>query len=428
MFQEIPRKDQEVLKRVQGIHWDSKLYISYRNTTCDILEVRLAREEDHDDLAEVFNSQSEVITAQFGEFFIADLIANQNQTRRNTQNIKSDGKALVAQVRKKAVGLMSLSADIDYKLLAENFELDLYDNLLKPELMAAVRERKSELAQQIAWSQELAARERAQRLRDETTQCKWKGQRACFQEFLIAKDAEIKFQLDNLINNKEQAKTLTKSVVEKMIDVWVTGFQFNQPSAIFLESGSKDQDLFCIIQSARSFFLETLTFFGLPKNYIQGEGHWKDWEEKVLNEQKAQSRRLPMKKKLKNPRTKKKDEEEKKDELKPPSYFDLSPLFIAFGKYTACGAEQRALFVKEIENNSKNFITLFTDQDGVMNETRCVDLNTMGQKLVAKGLAISQAISENLAAILECYGDVEYDENIIKIIPEKSEETLIGGN
>lgn len=388
----------------------------------------MAKEEDHDDLAEVFNSQSEVLTAQFGEFFIADLIANQNQTRRNTMNIKSDGKALVAQVKKKAVGLMSLSTDIDYKLLSENFELDLYDNLLKPELMTAIRERKEDILHENEWKRELLLREKAQRVQDETMQCKWKGQRSCLQEFLLQKEAEIKFQMDNLINNKEQAKTLTKAIVEKMIDAWVTGYQFNQPSSLFLEQPAKDQELFCIIQTARQFFLETLVFFGLPKNYIQGEGHWKDWEEKVLNEQKAQSLRRHMKKNVKkNPRAKKKDEEEKKDELKPPSYFDLSPLFTAFSKYTSCSAEQRATFTKEIENNRKTFITLFTDEDGVMNETRCVDLNTMGQKLISKGLAIPPAISENLAALLECFGDVAYDENIIKIIPEKTEEPLMGG-
>ena len=41
----------------------------------------MAREEDHDDLAEIFNHQSEVQTDKFGEFFIADMIAMQNQTR-----------------------------------------------------------------------------------------------------------------------------------------------------------------------------------------------------------------------------------------------------------------------------------------------------------------------------------------------------------
>lgn len=46
------------------------------------MEIRMAREQDHDDLADIFNRQSEVLTQQFGEFFIADLIATQNLTRR----------------------------------------------------------------------------------------------------------------------------------------------------------------------------------------------------------------------------------------------------------------------------------------------------------------------------------------------------------
>jgi hypothetical protein len=41
----------------------------------DLLDIRMAREEDHDDLAAVFNRQSDVHTEEFGEFFIADLIA-----------------------------------------------------------------------------------------------------------------------------------------------------------------------------------------------------------------------------------------------------------------------------------------------------------------------------------------------------------------
>jgi hypothetical protein len=49
------------------------------------MEIRMAREEDHDDLAEIFNKQSDVLTSQFGEFFIADLIATQNLTRRMTR-------------------------------------------------------------------------------------------------------------------------------------------------------------------------------------------------------------------------------------------------------------------------------------------------------------------------------------------------------
>ena len=77
----------------------------------------MAREEDHDDLAEVFNKQSEVLTSQFGEFFLADLIATQNLTRRITKSLKSEGKAIVGQVQDKAVGMMSVSTEIEYTFI-----------------------------------------------------------------------------------------------------------------------------------------------------------------------------------------------------------------------------------------------------------------------------------------------------------------------
>lgn len=46
-----------------GIHPKSNLYLSPRSTCCDEMEIRLAREEDQDDLAEIFNLQSELLTA-----------------------------------------------------------------------------------------------------------------------------------------------------------------------------------------------------------------------------------------------------------------------------------------------------------------------------------------------------------------------------
>ena len=27
----------------------------------------------------------------------------------------------------------------------------------------------------------------------------------------------------------------------------------------------------------REFLMETLEYFGLPKGYLKGEGHWKNW-------------------------------------------------------------------------------------------------------------------------------------------------------
>ena len=99
------------------------------------IEVRQAKQEDHDDLADIFNNQSETVTEAYGEYFLAELIAAQNK----------DNKALVAQVKDKAVGLMGLTNEVDTSLLHQCFELDQFDNLLKPEYMDAIRRRREYL-------------------------------------------------------------------------------------------------------------------------------------------------------------------------------------------------------------------------------------------------------------------------------------------
>ena len=131
-FEELPCSDRDVLKEVRGIHAGSHAYFSSRVLVLPYVEVRDAKQEDHDDLADVFNSQSETVTEAYGEYFIAELIAAQSKNNR----------ALVAQVKDKAVGLMGLTSEVDVKLLHQCFELDSFDNLLKPEFMNAIRKRR----------------------------------------------------------------------------------------------------------------------------------------------------------------------------------------------------------------------------------------------------------------------------------------------
>ena len=117
---------------MRGIHAGSHAYFSSRVLVLPYVEVRDAKQEDHDDLADVFNSQSETVTEAYGEYFIAEQIAAQSKNNR----------ALVAQVKDKAVGLMGLTSEVDVKLLHQCFELDSFDNLLKPEFMNAIRKRR----------------------------------------------------------------------------------------------------------------------------------------------------------------------------------------------------------------------------------------------------------------------------------------------
>jgi len=101
------------------------------------LFIRMARVEDHDNLVAVFNAQSEVITDIYGEYFIAELIEAQND----------ENKALVAEVDGRAVGLMCLTSDVDINVLSQCFQLDPYDNLLKPNVMSRIRQYVQAIAQ-----------------------------------------------------------------------------------------------------------------------------------------------------------------------------------------------------------------------------------------------------------------------------------------
>lgn len=101
-----------------------------RATIITPLCIRMARVEDHDNLAAVFDAQSEVVTEIYGEYFIAELIEAQNE----------ENKALVAEVDGRAVGLMCLTSDVDANVLSQCFQLDPYDCLLKPHYMKRVRE------------------------------------------------------------------------------------------------------------------------------------------------------------------------------------------------------------------------------------------------------------------------------------------------
>jgi hypothetical protein len=171
-----------------------------------------------------------VLTSQYGEFFIADLIATQNLTRRLTRGGDADGKAIVGQIRDKAVGLMSISTEIDYRLLSSCFELSLYDNMLKEDYMNAVREKEAEIEDNRAWEAAEERRLKMEQLRIEQHKCRIIGQRLCLQQYCMDKEMEIKLEIESLKNNEEQIKALNHDKVSEMIGRWMKDFTLNSPS------------------------------------------------------------------------------------------------------------------------------------------------------------------------------------------------------
>lgn len=157
-FKEVSPRKKEILSGIRGVHLESRLFYSPRTKVLPYVEIRIAKQEDHDDLAKVFNSQSEMQTETNGEYFIAEMIAGQND----------NNKALVAQVKDKAVGLMAITKEADIHMLHQCFKLDAYDNLLKPEFMDAVRKRREVIRLEKLKVEEENRKEELKRLKEET--------------------------------------------------------------------------------------------------------------------------------------------------------------------------------------------------------------------------------------------------------------------
>ena len=54
-FGEISKNNATSIENVRGIESSSGMFVMYRENVCDNLVIRMAKEEDHDDLALIFN-------------------------------------------------------------------------------------------------------------------------------------------------------------------------------------------------------------------------------------------------------------------------------------------------------------------------------------------------------------------------------------
>ncbi|XP_048391580.1 cilia- and flagella-associated protein 61 isoform X2 [Stegostoma tigrinum] len=106
-------------KKVDGVHYSA--FICYRKDYVPVLHIRKARIEDHDDVTPIFNEQTDTLRYIYGEYFLAELIEAQDETTR----------AAVCEVNNSAVGFISVSSEVNVKLLNECFDLRPFHGLRK---------------------------------------------------------------------------------------------------------------------------------------------------------------------------------------------------------------------------------------------------------------------------------------------------------
>ena len=98
------------------------VFLCSRQHFVPTLYVRNARVEDHDDLAPVFEAQSEVVSGRFGEFFLAESIEKQGPRNRVLVGEGPEGRA---------VGLISATAEVPTQLLQACFQTAPFGNLVQ---------------------------------------------------------------------------------------------------------------------------------------------------------------------------------------------------------------------------------------------------------------------------------------------------------
>lgn len=278
---------------------------------------------------------------------------------------------------------MGLTRQVDLKLLHECFELDPYDNLLKPEIMDAVRMRRDLIRRQMQRKEDNAQIAKLLKLKEETMQCHIIAQRIGLQEYLASKWDEIEKSMDSLIADPEVYVSYDRAkVVGELFPQFLAGFKIHQPSQYFIDNEYYDAEIVGNVENEQEFMITTLEMFGLIPGYMGGAGHWATWEEdqaKLLKKGKGGKKAKGGKVAAKSFMDKKREafQAEKAGVVVKPTHFDLEPLRKAVQRFLACNGQVRADLRTNVIDFAEAVRGIFRDENNELSFKKCVDINQL---------------------------------------------------
>ena len=389
-------------------------YINRRVVVFPIIEIRMGNEYDHDDLENIFKDQTPPETTnQFEDFFIAKLIANQDD----------DNKVLVGQVNDKAIGMLSISTDINVNFLIKNFELETYDNLLKPDYMEAVNYKRQLIAEDKNKRIESEKKRIQHEYEQEITKCEKISQRILLQKYIIGK-ADLILAIDEIEKTVTSKEELNEKTARDLINGILKDYKIIYPELEKFEGKIKITKGECLLSTEFDFFIETLEFFGLPHGYMERKGHWLDWLEK---EAKKREQKEQFRKKL-GPTSKathrKRDRKENEEPVKP-SYFDFSPLGKAMRLLKDANITVRCWLRRVVRENKNLIASFFVDENGEPSDKKCFDIMLLPKKLAKAGILVPPNYSDKIGPILLCFGGIPYEIREVERLPEPEAVELV---
>ena len=168
--------------------------------------------------------------------------------------------------------------------------------------------------------------------------------------------------------NEEEYKLLDKeNTTEMFFDRWLSAFEIANPTGDFFQDPENaDPDLVCNIQTKLDFLLHTLEIFGLPKGYIDGEGHHLNWEQQKAaaaqrgKKGKGKGAGGQQKKASKLAKLQADIQAQKDAQNQKPTYFDLEPFKKALKSFVTLNAESRSKLRTDFYQNQEMLCLLYT--------------------------------------------------------------------
>jgi len=405
LYKPVPELDFPLTKDPNNL----ALLITVRDTVFPLIEIRPGTQEDHDDLENIFKDQTPSDVANsYEDFFIAKMIADKDPTK----------KVLVGQVNDKAVGMLAISTDVNVNLLSTNFELEQYDNLSKQDYMRAVKLKRKQITEQC---QKEKSEEELKLEHDylmEIKSCEPISQRVLLQEYVINNQDQF-LPLEKL----EKIKNSNEQIAIDYFTVNLEKFEIKYPNLDPFYSKIKIDDGNSLLVNKLTFYLETLEYFGLPKNYLKGEGHWENYI-KQLEKKKAmrEAWKKQMQKDSKPTKKTQKKAQKGQDEFAKKKDFDFEPFDTALAMCKRANINSRSTVRKIINENRGLIASFFVNEEGEPSELRCFDLLLLPKKLKDNKINFPEELTELFSPILTCFGNLQYDKTKVMRIIESEDK------
>ena len=383
----------------------AELYVILKSKVIEPISIRIAREEDQDDLSQICETQSELQRSLFGEFFLAELISS----------VSKDKICLVAESpKKKVLGLLVASDNVDYSTLIKNYELSNFKYLTKSDYYDEYLER-TQLNLQL--------QDIRKSIEEEKEQIKFEMMKSRYsrdillrevQEYcLINKDAMIQ-EFEIYLTDVTRQKVLNKNLVRRKLEKLFKSYNVVVPDTIFEKV--TDAEIECCIQTPVDMVLEMFHIFGLDKNYMDGSGHWDEWIQRRIDEHIDDNKQKGLLGKKKRQVSKKHKDLNKDSKIQKPDTFDISPLYRSLEKMLLASQKTRQ-YVYDLFNEHKNdILELFCDQNGEIINHRSTTFDDIIRYLRENfHLEIDNDIASVIPYIFFAFGRLQYLEETITV-------------